>query len=182
MKRLAVILLVPILLFNTLGYYLVFYGDILAARHEAAVLIWGHENLGEKVVSLSFPLRDGKPEAQGLSFTDDDEFVYQGRMYDVVSSSQTGDYIVYRCYTDNKETSLNQNLCSKVEADRDVPGQNHKNNSILKEFVKDYTAHQAQLFHFLPALTRASLGMNKSRFSPSAFLPIASPPPELMLS
>jgi hypothetical protein len=61
--------MVPLLLFNTVGYYLVFYGDLLAVKHEAEVMIWGHKNT-EKVVSIRFALKDNKPVGSDLIFTD----------------------------------------------------------------------------------------------------------------
>ena len=161
-KRIAVILLVPILLFNTIGYYLVYYGDLIEARHEAAVMIWGHEALGDRLVSLSFPLINGKPAADGLTFTDDDEFTYQGRMYDVISSSQSRGEVVFKCYTDSKETALNQDLSLKINSDSDTPAQNHKNNSTLKEFSKDYTQHAQLEYSFIPAFTDSYIKTNRT--------------------
>jgi hypothetical protein len=119
----------------------VYYTDILAAKHEAEVFIWGHDSRSEKVVFLSFPLCDGQPTADGLSFDDEDEFVYQGRMYDVISSVRRDGKIVYQCYTDIRETAINQDLCKQVNEEHDSPSQNHKNKSVLKEFAKDYTCY-----------------------------------------
>jgi hypothetical protein len=181
-KRIAVILLVPILLFNTIGYYLVFYGDLIEARHEAAVMIWGHQALGDKLVSLAFPLVNGKPAAEGLAFTDDDEFTYQGRMYDVVSSAQNNGRIVFKCYTDNKETALNQDLCKKIDSDSDTPAQNHKNNSILKEFIKDYTPHKQAEFCLAPTITSSYIKVNSAKQQPYIYRSIVSPPPEHLIS
>ncbi len=179
MKRIAVILLVPILLFNTIGYYLVYYGDLIEARHEAAVMIWGHEALGDRLVSLSFPLINGRPAASGLAFTDDDEFTYQGRMYDVVSSTQGNGRVVLKCYTDNKETALNQGLCNKINSDSDTPVQNHKNNSVLKEFIKDYTPHAQLEYSFIPAFTDSYIKTNRTGRQASIYRAVVSPPPDL---
>lgn len=182
LKRFAVISLVPLLLFNTIGYYLVFYGDIIAAKHEAEVFIYGHDSHSEKIVTLTFALRDGKPVAQDLTFTDDDEFVYQGRMYDVISSRSTHGQIVYQCYTDIRETAINQNLCHKVNAENDTPSQNHKNGSVLKEFAKDYTLHEAQIIRFVPAIRSSYTHRTSMKRQPSIYRPIVSPPPESFIS
>ena len=181
LKRFAVISLVPLLLFNTIGYYLVFYGDLLAVKHDAEVLIWGHERIGDKMVSLTFPIQDGKPVAAGLTHTDDNEFMYQGRMYDIVSCTKANGYIVFKCYTDNKETALNDNLCNKINSDSDSPSQNHKNNSILKEFVKDYTPHKSQAFFIQNTLTRSYIRISGTNPQPSIYRSIVSPPPEFFI-
>lgn len=181
MKRFAVISLVPLLLFNTIGYYLVFCGDLLAVKHEAEVFVWGHDSRSEKVVTLTFAMREGQPVATDLTFTDDDEFTYQGRMYDVISCTKSNGQISYKCYTDIKETALNQNLCKKVNAENDTPSPNHK-NSVLKEFVKDYTLHHAEIFCFVPTIETSYTHRAKTKHQPSVYRPIVSPPPETFIS
>ncbi len=182
LKRFAVISLVPLLLFNTIGYYLVFYGDILAAKHEAAAFLWGHDRNSEKIVSLTFAMHDGKPLASDLTFTDDNEFVYQGRMYDVISSTKGKGQIVFKCYTDIRETALNQNLCKKVNAENDAPAQNQKNGSVLKEFVKDYTLHKAEIFCMVPTIRCSYIDRPRSKCQPYIYRSIISPPPESFMS
>ncbi len=182
LKRFAVISLVPLLLFHTIGYYLVFYGDLLGAKHEAAVFIWGHESLGDKMVTLTFPLAEGKPVATGLVFTDDDEFMYQGRMYDVASSTKQKGRIIYKCYTDNKETALNDGLCNTINSDSESPAQNHKNNSVLKEFVKDYILHKQEAIYTSPVITGSCFYIRNTHIQSSIFRLVASPPPEFIRS
>jgi len=179
LKRLAVISLLPLLLFNTLGYYLVFYGDLLEAKHEAEVYIWGHDSRSEKMVTLSFPVQDGQPVAEGLRFTDEDEFIYQGRMYDVVSTAKSKDRIILTCYTDTKETALHQDLCNKVNADNDNATSNHKNKSVLKEFVKDYTLDHPVLTCEAPDLMIIlRMGRLHTRGQADICTATLSPPPE----
>jgi hypothetical protein len=177
LRRFAIISLVPLLLFNTVGYYLVFYGDILAARHEAEVFIWGHDSRSEKVVALTFAMADGKPVAEGLTFTDDDEFVYQGRMYDVISTTTHDGYITLRCYTDSRETALNDNLCHKINSDNESPAHNRKNN-VLKEFTKDYTPHRLEIFCIIPVTVTSHTAATGGMPLPSVYRTVISPPPE----
>lgn len=182
MKRLAAISLFVLILFNTIGCYLVFYGDILAAKHEALVLIMGHTKIGDRMVELTFRLHDGKPTANGLIFTDDDEFMYQGRMYDVMSSTSANGNIVYKCYTDNKETALNSDICDKIKSDRDTPAQNHKNTSVLKEHIKDYVPNGYQLFAIAPVVRRTYLHISRTEQQSYIYRSIISPPPEYSIS
>jgi len=172
--------MVPLLLFNTVGYYLVFYGDLLAVKHEAEVMIWGHKNT-EKVVSIRFALKDNKPVGSDLIFTDDDEFIYQGRMYDVISSSRSAEYIEFKCYTDTKENTLAQNLCKKVDSDTESPAQKNKGNSSTKEFVKDYTPHEQKVFTVSQTLISSCFHMQRTQLQPLIYKAIVSPPPELVI-
>jgi hypothetical protein len=172
--------MVPLLLFNTVGYYLVFYGDLIAVKHEAEVMIWGHKNT-EQVVSIRFALKDNKPVGSDLIFTDDDEFIYQGRMYDVIRSSRSAEYIEFKCYTDTKETTLAQNLCKKVDSDTESPAQKNKGNSSVKEFVKDYTPHEQEVFTAVQTLTSSCFYMQRTQLQPLIYKAIVSPPPELVV-
>lgn len=172
--------MLPLLLFNTVGYYLVFYGNLLAVKHEAEVMIWGHMNT-EKVVSIRFALKDNKPVGTDLIFTDEDEFIYQGRMYDVISSHRGAEYIEFKCYTDTKETTLNRNLCKKVDSDTESPAQKNKGNSSVKEFVKDYTPQEQEVFTALQTLTSSRIHMQRTQLQPLIYKAIVSPPPERMI-
>ena len=179
-RRVAILPLILLLFFNTLGYYLVFYGDVLAAKHEAKLFIFGHGK-DEKATYFSFRLSHGKPMAQGLFFTDDDEFTYQGRMYDIESNTQSNDSVTYKCYSDDTETTLNNELCNKIDADRDSAGQRHKNSATLKEFANDYTPHRPDHFVFVQPLT-ASGGLTHRSSRILFFLqPVISPPPEYFI-
>ena len=179
LKKIAIILLVPLLLFNTIGYYLVFYGDLIAAKHEAAVYMWGHDMKSERIVTISFPLRDGDPVASDMVFTDDDEFVYQGRMYDVISSTQSKGMIQYKCYTDNRETMMTQNLTKKFESDSDTPTQKQQHNSPLKEFTKDYTHQKGESLRLMAMEIQSYHYLHRAVPQPSIYKAIVSPPPEV---
>jgi hypothetical protein len=182
LKRLASISLLILILSNTIGCYLVFYGDLLEARHEALVMILGHQALGDRVVELTFPVHDGRPQAAALTFTDDDEFMYQGRMYDVVSSATINGMVKYRCYTDAKETALNESLSNKIGTDRDSPVQNNKNTSQLKEHVKDYIPHSYRVSCLVPVSVLSYIHTLRASGQQYTYHPVVSPPPEFVLS
>jgi hypothetical protein len=137
----------------------------------------------KNTVSLTFALCGGRALASGLTFTDDDEFVYQGRMYDVISESKAKGRVTYTCYADSRETELNQDLFKMIDSDQDLSSQRHKNSLPLKDVPKDYTNYIGKVHCFLPeASIRSVYGINTDKFYYSAVKTVFSPPPESLAS
>lgn len=61
----------------------------------------------EELVLLKFSKLD---EKTNLHWKHSKEFEYNGQMFDVVSKEIKGDSILFRCWWDHKETSLNKRL------------------------------------------------------------------------
>lgn len=51
-------------------------------------------------------LKFDKKSFRKLRWEKEDEFEYEGQMYDVLESEEKGDSVFYRCFRDNKETKL----------------------------------------------------------------------------
>ena len=81
-----------------------------------------------------------KSEFKNGVFTEDEkEISYHGEMYDVKSRSADGDYIVFHCINDKKETSLLVNLNDQVNNNMDTKSSSgQKQNNISKNISKDY--------------------------------------------
>ena len=181
LKNTAVILLLVLLLLQTGGYYVIFNFDILEAKRDAMHFIENAYKDEESITTLTFPIKEGKLIAQGLIFNDEDEFTYQGRMYDVISSEKSKDQITFRCYTDDKETELTQNLRDKVDSERDAPAQKQKGISFFK-IALQYTSVSEQQFCFLTQTSSAYSTVYRNRLQAFIHRTIISPPPESVLA
>jgi hypothetical protein len=71
------------LLFNTTGYYFSFLFNRYAAQTEAWLHIHGFDDK-EELAYLHFPVVNGEVVADGITFLNESEFVYQGNMYDLI--------------------------------------------------------------------------------------------------
>ena len=178
MKQSAVILLLALLLLQSGGYYIIFCADIIEAKHEAAEIIENSVENKEQVTTLTFPYRDGTVLSTDLIFNEADEFTYQGRMYDVISSEKSNGQITFKCYTDNKETALNQNLKEKIDSEKDGPAQKQKGSLITK--LPQCTAVSMERLCFSSCTLGIYSIVFPNRHQSFVYRTIVSPPPELI--
>ena len=69
-----------------------------------------------------------------IRFTDDDdEFMYNGKMYDVVRHETKGDTVIYHCINDTKEDALFANLNTEVKKNMNTAPVKHKTQQILNK-------------------------------------------------
>ena len=179
LKYIVVISLLVLLFLQTGGSYIIFCTELFEARHEATEYVNGLQSDREKVTTLTFQLHEGKIAASDLVFEDDDEFSYQGKMYDVISTEKYKDHITFRCYTDSKETELNTDLCEKIDAGRDKASE-HKERSHIKLAPLDFIANDPCDSYFLTENIIQSSMIYRGKQQTPAYKAIISPPPELL--
>jgi len=94
-----------------------------------------------KPVLLVFTKRESMEK---LRWEHPGEFEYQGRMYDILETEERGDTLFYRCFLDQRETSLNQQIRKVIAKFIGNPVKNNENQKRLGNF-----------FHlgFLPAFS-----------------------------
>jgi hypothetical protein len=157
---------------------MVFYADTILAHHDAEKII-NSPDRGNKNLTLTFPVREGKIIASGLVFNDEDEFSYQGKMYDVISSKKEKDRITFICYSDSRESDLNQNLCAKIDSEQDDPTQKQKGASYIKFMLQDLSIGSKLVYTIYNRTTKVSLPRAVNRYQAFIFRTIVFPPPEL---
>lgn len=170
-----------LVIFQMGGAYLIFCVELWEAKKEAAEFMDGVQNDRDKIISLSFQLHQGKIVASDLVFEDDNEFSYQGRMYDVISTQKYKDHIVFKCYTDSKETILNKDLSDNVDAGRDKTSQ-HKEDSLIKVLFQDLIVNEFDVNYFFYKNTTPTALRYQSIQQAAIYKAIVSPPPELCFS
>jgi hypothetical protein len=105
LKYFLIIFLISVLTFPFWGSYSYFALERKKIRTEVdRALSAGMDKT--KLVNLRFSVEDSKTL---LTWKHSREFVYQGQMYDIVEQRQEGDFILFTCYNDNKETRLEKN-------------------------------------------------------------------------
>ncbi len=132
--------------------------------------------LPENAVSLSFPLKDGKVVNPDFSLEEDQEFLYQGKMYDIVKQEIYTDRITYYCLQDQQETNLKALLTSfHLPEKTDLPFNNLLH--LLKSLSQDYSLSLFSLVR--PVLPKQKGFTMLSVFFNEYPLSRVSPPPEL---
>ncbi len=164
MKRIALYLLLPVLLFNSAGYYLMFEWRREQIREEMSTALLNR--VGKQVV-LTIPDNASPGDFRRIHSR---EFFYKGSLYDIISESRAGNATVFICVHDKKESRL---LAYLEQASREK---------------KDLTLVHGPLLFFNP-LSRLDLTPDRPLESlmicrpvglVTTILTVWSPPPEIV--
>lgn len=126
-------------------------------------------------------IRIHKSEIKNVVFTEDeDEMSYNGEMYDIKDKAIDGDYILFHCLSDEKETSLLANLDDHVQNNIDTKSSSEKKqNNASKNPVKDLFCLKQNIFVF--TLSCISFPTVNCKLQ-TVDLPYLSPPPDISFS
>ncbi len=172
MRRTVVISLLLLLITQLGGLYIVHYVHWAEIRQEIKIKLKNSvpkDELTKIVVSSA--------NAQELQWTRKNEFSYNGKMYDVVSSIKTDSVTTHLCISDEKEDELFKNLEDLV------------NNELGKKSKEKNTSKKASYFFklFCDTIGNEQCMLTNSEFRFNAFrkvfytnpaLKLFAPPPE----
>ncbi len=163
LKKSLAFLILLVLLFNSIGYYLLFEVKRHVIKKEMQAAI---QHRSSKMVILKIDHPEKDREFQRI---DKKEFRYKGAMYDIVREISTGNTTVFVCIHDVKETGLFAGLKQEPK-NRDHPA---------------LWDHQVMIFSSIPAIELNMDGFSELLFPKleisinSPTLGTWSPPPEL---
>ena len=181
MKRLAAIFLLGLLLYNTIGYHLLFAYERQQAR-DLAIRITPESHF--KVIKIKVALYSSVKDTE-FEFVDE-ELTQGDQTYRIVKKRIKNDTAELYYFRDFRQEELRKNM-NEILADQNPfhkPGQGNPIKYLLKNFIKDYLPHEE--FHALldcaleltPVLTKIKVAPD-DRLRP-AHLSVASPPPEMV--
>jgi len=174
MHRVFVFIIITLVIFDSFGYLLfnLMYDRLL--KYEF-LLKSVNENNFESISRISI---QKYLEKDKLQFEEDNEFEYNGKMYDVLKVVETKDSIHYYCYYDTKETDYKQGfnsiLANKLETNRKSLFQSLGRNLYSKlnaKFIANLPSNDSRLIFFdIPQKTLSN------------YIDIPSPPPRKLFS
>lgn len=176
MKKIAVVSLLAIFLFNSVGYYIVFKVAQLEARKEIKTKI--KLGLPEKeLTAIEFK----KSELKNIHWVKENkEFYHQNKLYDVVKKDEKNSSVVFYCIDDKQEHTLFASLDDHVNTF--ISLNSSKKNSTSKKLndhvLKIYFSHNHD-FHFSNNSTSVNYSFSTKNYQ-SEFPEINSPPPEFV--
>jgi hypothetical protein len=169
MKKAGIISVLLIFIFQSVGVFLLFRLKQSDIRQEIKSRI----KAGVPEAELTI-FRFDSEKLKQLKWVDGHEFIYQERMYDIVSTTYDGEIVVYHCLHDIQETrlfkDLNNLVANKMSKDKNSREGNHA------QVVNWFCQEEIQLFSMTPVL----LGSISSQYSfnlKSNFQIPESPPP-----
>ena len=179
MKKAVPIFLAFLILYNVLGYLIVFKTFQYSIRNEVRQKIVNSVPENELIV-IRLTNAEMKSGKNGYAKTDNMEFSLAGKMYDIVRSKTEGDTNILYCINDTKEESLFANLDAHVKRymESNIPLK-QKSNTLFQVIVT-----QAILQKKSPFMQNESAYEYVFSFSEklnSTFIHIPSPPPKNIL-
>jgi len=88
-----------------MGYYIVFRVRQMELKSEVQQYLKSHID-DRNVTRLQFPLQSGKICDERFKWEDEDEFEFEGSMYDLLNSRSDANSITFYCLRDDKENEL----------------------------------------------------------------------------
>ena len=136
MKRLAAIIAIIALLFNSMGYFVVFKAVQYSVKNEIRSLI--KNRIPEKELDLIMVVGNDAAKQLRMEWLDDNEFRLDGKLYDVVRRYVQNDTTFYYCINDRNEEQLFAHLDEMVKHQSEnspVPGQ--KSEKLVKNIIRE---------------------------------------------
>jgi hypothetical protein len=130
-----------LILYNVLGYLIVFKSYQYAIKNEIKSKI--RNAVPDKdLVIIKFSCQDIHSRKNHYKKTDDNEFRFGGKLYDIVRSKVNGDTTIFYCINDTREEQLYSNLDAYVKRymDNNIPLK-EKTNTLFKTLVKQALLH-----------------------------------------
>jgi len=87
-----------------------------------------------KQIILGFDRQELISSVTGLRWIDENEFRYQGRMYDIINKEEKGDSVYLYCIDDSTESELYAVLEKIIENDSEDPDEQEALNNFFSQF------------------------------------------------
>ena len=176
MKKFFSILFLFIFIFNIAGYFIVFKLMQYEARKEMKAYI--KQNLNdEEMEVIVIPNNKIGTAGSGFRFVEENEFIYNDKLYDIVRKKTDGNKTIFYCINDKFEENLFSGLFehTKRNTDQNTPI-NEKSNKLTKSIVKEALPEKQVLLHY--AINQSITHFKYALFIKEQFIPILSPPPK----
>ncbi|MER3524872.1 MAG: hypothetical protein C4326_12685 [Ignavibacteria bacterium] len=152
MKRFVVLIFLFLYLYNFVGYLAVF--SVLQYRIKKDVK---HRLLSalplSQLTQLSFSIHERQDRAHAMQWIENDEFRYEGKMYDVVRIVADDDSMHIFCVRDDQEEKVLADLDSHVRRNMGASSEQSSLDS-FKDVFKESLVPRALITSMLDILTR----------------------------
>ena len=138
MKRIAVIALLFVFLFNTMGYLVVYRYNRYVLRRDMVALIRSG-SFHEKIFILKVLQPEKQPRFHWLK---KNEFSWLGSLYDVVTMRKAGDTTFFYCLHDRKEEDLLTDYSLFLKRHNSTANQSHSVLSLLSSLITQALVQQ----------------------------------------
>lgn len=134
MRRLIPILLITAVLIEIAGFYGMYVIKQFFIKEAAEETMHSKEGIAAEL-RFAFKLKNNQPEEASFRWTDNDEFTYEGMMFDVSQKEIKGDSVILHCINDTDELSLIEQFKNLFNSKPD--NKSSENNSIFLQFLSN---------------------------------------------
>ena len=171
-KHLLAVPFLLLILYNSVGFVAVF--KAIRSEWRQSVRTELGEVAKENLVRFVF--------AKNQIDTDEKEFQYKGRFYDIVKTKIVGDSLEIYCFDDETETRLT-NVFHQLIFDKKTQNTDyqHKTQLCFQSLIKDFYFPLEKTKNQTPSVSThfRSVFYFKNRFFPPNFMPTDTPPPDV---
>ena len=114
MKKIVIILLSFLLLFNSFGYVLVYF-EVEQSLKEEAFEKMKNNISDEDLYIIALSKQDLLLNNNGCIFLNENEIKFNGKLYDIYRKYDLGDKIILYCLDDEKENTVEKIFSSYIE-------------------------------------------------------------------
>ncbi len=134
------------MLYNSLGYFIVFKSIQFAVRNEIKANI-KNSIPDEELFLIKLTNNEKKSGKSGFRKINDSEFFFFGKLYDIIKVKRNADTNYFYCINDEKEEQLYADLSSHVERQTDQSSPvSQKTSNLLKHVVKEAICKDKKTF------------------------------------
>jgi len=158
-----------------MGYTLVYFH--LKVRVKLEVLNKIRSEQFEMIEIVKISKKEMANKSVNFRMVEDHEFLFEGKMYDIISKSEDDEYLIFLCINDEKEEKL------------DLAFRNHVENNFEDSSTKKFSSFQNKksldigyicLFTIkINIFTKASVHNNHSANHKNFISDVITPPPQL---
>ncbi|MPR34340.1 hypothetical protein [Salmonirosea aquatica] len=183
MKRVLILGTLFLLMLNTLGYYPVYLAMQWKAQTEMKSRLDAHLFEEDELFTIKIPI--GLPywtETRQAPERIDGQIEYNGDFYKLYKQEVIADTLVVLAVKDHSEKALFTALTEWVKITvTGLPGTSEKAAGQVSHLIKEYFANQHQTYFYLyDWLTDQANLPDFISSSPSAYLKVPNPPPDLI--
>jgi len=172
MKKALSIILIFIALTNIVGFMPLYYTALQEIKSEVKLKISNNSDLQPlEITSIEY----NNPSV--FRMAEENEFLFNGRMYDFKSIKKIGGSYIFYALEDNKESNLISLLKAVYEADAGNKQGKGPLANLLKNFSKDFVACSSPKL-LLPASTILQLLFSANKNTCTGYCTLVQNPPD----
>ncbi len=179
LRKLFSIFLIFSFIFNAGAYLLIYLAFQYSLKAEASEKI-SSGMFSSKYEIITFSKEEIRKGIPDLVFLNGKEFLYKGKMFDIVKTVHKNNSVYFYCLPDKDEDRLNHAYNNNVDKNNDDSGKKAATEKLTKNIISE--ALIPGLSIYLYKKTENNYRLIDKKFSPQDFSVVPTPPPDFPIS